>query len=187
MLEEVWKDIKDFEKYYQISNLGRLKSLERLSKNRSGSIVLKEKLIKIPVNNKGYCHVKLHKKGIIKNFKLHRLVAIHFIDNPENKKEVNHIDGNKENNIVSNLEWVTPKENTIHAHRTGLVNIKTGCNHYKSKLINVYDLEGNLIEQYCNAREAGNRGYSATIVCIACNGKLNKGHLYRGLVWKYVS
>ena len=111
MNKEIWKDIKGYEGIYQISNLGNVKSLQRIDSNNH---LVKEKILKSSSNGigKGYLWVKLGRKG--KKEKIHRLVAKAFIPNPNNKKEVNHIDGNTHNNKVDNLEWVTHKENCLH-------------------------------------------------------------------------
>lgn len=125
-MKEIWKDIVGFEGLYQVSNLGRVKSLnyhksgkERVLKNRLGQI----KTI--------YPHVGLYKNGTMKECTVHRLVAEAFIANPENKEEVNHIDGNKCNNHISNLEWVTRSENAIHAIHI----IKTSNNESQKKKV----------------------------------------------------
>lgn len=106
---EVWRDIKGFEGRYQVSNLGRVKSLAR-------RMVIKDRILKPFGNNKGYECVHLwniqHKELLV-----HRLVAEAFIPNPSNKKEVNHKDGNSLNNKVDNLEWCTHSENMLHSFR----------------------------------------------------------------------
>lgn len=111
---EIWKDIKDFEGLYRISNLGRIYS------------VTTNKIRQIQVNNHryGYCEISLHKNGKEYRFKVHRLVALHFIPNPLNKPEVNHKDGNKLNNCYHNLEWVTSVENKQHAWKNSLYTSK---------------------------------------------------------------
>jgi hypothetical protein len=101
-MEEIWKDVQGYEDYYQISNFGRIKSKYY---NRIRSYIL---------NQGGYCTVQLCVKQKRKAFALHRLVAIHFIPNPLNLPEINHLDFNKENNKINNLEWCTPKQNSIH-------------------------------------------------------------------------
>ncbi len=113
---EVWKDIIGYESEYQISSLGRVKSLARFGKRKF------DKILKQTVGKRGYFEVQLYKNMSFKCKTIHRLVAEHFIVNPENKREVNHIDANKLNNNISNLEWVTPKENSIHAARSPNVN-----------------------------------------------------------------
>lgn len=114
---EIWKDIQGFENKYQVSNIGRVKSLSyfnNLGKFKK-SIILKKRL-----TDRGYNTAVIYNDGKQKTFKVHRLVAIEFIPNPQNKPFVNHIDGNKENNIVSNLEWCTHSENIKHAFKIGL-------------------------------------------------------------------
>ena len=105
-MEEIWKDIKGYEGLYQVSNLGRVKSLERMMKNRKC-----EEIIKVPsLGGKGYYRLPLCNNGINKYYFVHRLVAEAFKPNKENKPTVDHIDRNKTNNCVSNLRWATYKE-----------------------------------------------------------------------------
>lgn len=113
-MQERWKAIKGFEGLYEVSDLGNIKSLNY--NHTIGNV----KLLK-PVKNKGdYFQVTLYKDKIQFIKKIHRLVAQAFIPNPENKPQVNHIDGNKQNNTVSNLEWTTSQENVIHSWENGL-------------------------------------------------------------------
>lgn len=112
MVNEIWKDIEGYEGKYQISNLGRIKKINKNSLNE-------EHYVKPYINQRGYCTVKLFKTER-KEERIHRLVAQAFIPNPENKAEVNHIDGNKQNNTITNLEWNTHEENVVHAFKTGL-------------------------------------------------------------------
>ena len=118
--EEIWKDIEGYEGYYQVSNQGRVKSLDRVVPHaRCGTITKKEKILKHG-NTKGYDMVVLcveHKKKAITD---HKLVAEAFICKKENYLQINHIDGNPRNNVVSNLEWCTPYQNTIHALKNKL-------------------------------------------------------------------
>lgn len=100
-MQEIWKDIVGYEGLYQVSNMGRVRSLKR-------NIILKPTS---DMNGKGYYFVNL-KRGNPK--KIHRLVAKAFIPNPDNKPEVNHIDGNTKNNKIDNLEWCTHQENCVH-------------------------------------------------------------------------
>ena len=118
---EIWRPIKEFEGCYEISNLGRIKSLERIDKmNR----VVKEKIRKYKINRNGYCQVCLNKNGIKNYFYVHRLVAKTFIPNFKNKSQVNHKNFDKEDNRVENLEWVTCTENNKHKIIGGRVNYK---------------------------------------------------------------
>lgn len=109
-MKELWKDIEGYEGTYQVSNLGMVKSLDRLTTDNRR---LKGKLL-AKTNSKGYIKVTLTNKNKSDNRDIHRLVAQAFIPNPENKPQVNHIDEDKTNNIVYNLEWVTAKENMNH-------------------------------------------------------------------------
>lgn len=120
MANEIWKDIEGYEGLYQVSTYGNIKSLPKVRRNGTGTYIQKEKLLKPSNTSTGYKKVELCKDGKRKSFKVHRLVAIAFIPNPDNKPEVNHIDGNKINNNIDNLEWVTSSENSVHAYETGL-------------------------------------------------------------------
>ena len=104
-MNEIWKDIEGYEGLYQVSNLGRVK---RLNTNR---------ILKSAINSQGYLRVGLCKNSTKSNKRVHRLVSHAFIPNPENKAEVNHINEDKTNNRVDNLEWVTAKENSNHGTR----------------------------------------------------------------------
>ena len=121
MSKEIWKSVKGFECYYSVSNTGRVKSLKRVVSHDEGKgqRVIKERIITNWMSN-GYHNVSFSVDGKVSKHKVHRLVAMAFIDNPENKYTVNHIDGNKTNNKVNNLEWATLSENNKHAYNTGL-------------------------------------------------------------------
>ena len=121
-MEEIWKDIKGYEGLYQVSNLGRVKSLERVVDYGHMKCVRKGRIVK-QFNTKDYNNVKLHKDGIRTIYLAHRLVATAFIPNPDNLPVVNHKDGDKTNNCVDNLEWCTASDNVKHAIQTGLLPI----------------------------------------------------------------
>ena len=118
---EIWKIVDGYENY-QISNNGRVKSIEReVNYWRGGKRIKKEKILKPDVDKDGYLVVTLFDKNIKrKRFRIHRLVALAFIPNPENKETVNHEDGNKNNNCISNLTWQSNIENQQHAWKNGL-------------------------------------------------------------------
>ena len=101
---EIWKDVAGYENLYKISNKGRVLSYKGVEEK---NCFKKGKMLKQPPNNEGNLRLNLHKKGNRKSFLVHRLVATHFIENKKNRPEVNHIDGNKLNNNVENLRWVT--------------------------------------------------------------------------------
>ncbi len=116
-MEEIFREIKGFENLYEVSNLGRIKSLPKGDGNGN-----RERFLKIEIckkNNTNYNRVSLSRNGKVSKFQVHRLVAKAFIDNNENKPYVNHIDNNGSNNRIDNLEWCTHKENMLHAQRQG--------------------------------------------------------------------
>lgn len=120
----MWKQIKGFENLYEISSCGRVKSLKRFvkSKSRRGKkfyFIVSERILK-PGFNRNYYQVHLCKNGKYPLFEIARLVADAFIPNPENKPQVNHINGNKLDNRVDNLEWCTASENQYHSYQIGL-------------------------------------------------------------------
>ncbi|MEK5104348.1 NUMOD4 domain-containing protein [Cytobacillus sp. FSL M8-0252] len=120
---EIWKNVTGFEGLYQVSNIGRVKSLGRYRERKDGLLIkVKEKVLMVRTDSKGYEKVDLTKGGKRKTVLVHRVVAQAFIPNSNNKPQVNHKDGNKKNNKVSNLEWNTISENIKHAHETGLIN-----------------------------------------------------------------
>lgn len=186
---ELWKDIIDYEGYYQISNLGNVRSVDRFDgvHDRQG-VIMKPKLM---VN--GYLQVGLRKHSARKWFCVHRLVAIHFIENPDNKPQVNHIDGNKLNNTVENLEWVTEKENQNHATRLGLRdNMPKGenhCNYGKfgensrsAKPVIRLDPKTGETKLYKAKVLAKNEGFDVTSISKCCHGKLKT---HKGYEWYF--
>jgi len=119
-MKEIWKDIEKYEGIYQISNYGRVKSLPRLIARGSNSFPIKERYLSLTKNNgNGYLICCLCDGSSKKNFYFHRLVAQHFLIKIEGSDVVNHIDANRKNNNVNNLEWVTTKENIHHTIKLG--------------------------------------------------------------------
>lgn len=129
---EIWKDIIGYEGLYQISNKGRVKSLKKWCGNKHLSKWIKEESILKPTDNgNGYLIIGLRNQTKRKNFYIHRLVASYFLDNPENKKCINHKDFNKQNNDVDNLEWISQKDNVLYSvdrmkHRKSRSKTNTG-------------------------------------------------------------
>lgn len=135
MVDEEWKEIKNYEGYYQISNFGRVKSLYRIVSGCDGrNTRIKGRILKLATDTKGYNFISLQKHHKTKKCKVHRLVGIYFINNPFNKPFINHIDGIKTNNHEDNLEWVTAHENQLHAYKNGLHPILCGIINGNSKL-----------------------------------------------------
>jgi len=133
--KEIWKDVVDYEGIYEVSNFGNIRSVDRVITYKNGYKVSYEGKTKAQVKDKyGYNYVSLYKNQNNKQGMVHRLVAQAFIPNIENKPQINHIDGNKGNNNVVNLEWATAQDNMTHASVNGLLEDVSGEKHYKSKL-----------------------------------------------------
>jgi hypothetical protein len=184
LLNEEFRDIKGYEGIYQVSNYGRVKSLKRATKNQYGQ---KDMILKNNTSKCNYLFVRLNSKNKL----VHRLVAETFIININNKSTVNHKDGNKQNNCVDNLEWSTHKEQTNHAIKIGLINIK-GRNWSKfalmgqisnSKKVLQYDLYGKLINEYKSLAEAERiTGINHGNISMCCNYKYKKAG---GYIWRF--
>ena len=124
MKDEIWMSVRDYEGFYEISQSGVVRSVERLISTPRGYRKAPQRIITSRKNNSGYLEVRLSKDGICKTKFIHVLLASSFIPNPLNKKEVNHINGVKEDNRIENLEWVTHAENIQHAYQLKLIQKK---------------------------------------------------------------
>ena len=124
-MNEIWKDIKGFEGYYQVSNLGRVKSLERTVKSKgNGMMVIKERILRPSLNGSGYPIVGLSKGSDHTSHIVHRLVAEAFIPNPDNLSDVNHINQDKTDNRAENLNWMSHKDNLNYGDRNKKISMK---------------------------------------------------------------
>lgn len=155
-MEEIWKDIKGYEGIYQISNMGNVRGLDRI--NNVGRKI-KGRLLTKSKDKDGYLIVSLTVDCKCIKKKIHRLVAEAFIDNPYNKPQVNHIDENKENNKIENLEWCTNKENSNHGTKTK--RMQKALSHP----IYAVNIETGFIVQFLNAKMAYREyGFSSTVI-----------------------
>lgn len=184
-MEEIWKDIKGYEGFFMVSNLGRVKRVPRISINKwSTETFLKEKILNPTLSYKGYPTVTLRKEKNKdhKTFFVHRLVANHFLGNPENKQQINHIDGNKKNNKVDNLEFCTQSENIKHAYKIGLINKKLKSQKF-FKPITQYTLDGKAIRDWESITSTSETlGISTTCICACVRGRQKTSG---GYLWKY--
>lgn len=184
---EIWKDVPGFEGVYKVSNKGSVKGVVRCGS--TGQI------LHPGTNRCGYLVLSLYNHPKVFRTSVHRLVAMAFIPNPENKRTVNHIDGNKKNNCVENLEWATHGENHKHAFRIGLKKVsdkqraaasitgKRTCdlNRPRTPVIQS-DSFGN-VTYYCSAHEAARHvGGDASPIIRCCKGKKKT---YKGCEWRY--
>jgi YesN/AraC family two-component response regulator len=173
-MKEIWKDIPGYENEYQVSNLGRVKSLERyVNHNYGGLKLVYEKYMKLSKSNNGYYGLSLKRK----RKSIHRLVAITFIENKNNLPCINHIDGDKSNNCVSNLEWVNYSQNLKHAFDNNLRSSK-GTKHPQCKLTE---------KEVKQIRELYNKGLDhKTIADMFSISKSYVGTIGRKITWKHV-
>lgn len=171
--QEIWKDIVGYEGRYQVSTLGSIRSSSRIvnvsgrgSRKKNGRLM---RASKYGVKGRQYLGVALYNsEGVSKAMRVHRAVAITFIPNPENKSEINHIDGNKYNNKLSNLEWVTAKENIRHAWDSGLAKHTKERKEKisKSRSVPVYKCNNDnfsIIEEYKSIKEAAIKNKCAEV------------------------
>ena len=196
-MEEIWKDIYfeennkiiDYRGLYQISNLGRIKSLKR-------KYTTENRILKYHKKNSGYYYVDLCKNSETKRFLIHRLVAIHFITNPNNLSQVNHKNENKEDNCVENLEWCTHEYNQKYGTkskrqsekikgRKASDDTKLKMSKSRTKKIIQYDLNGNIIKIWSSTKDiCQNLNFKYNSFKYYLEGKSKKEY-YENFIWKY--
>lgn len=199
MKQEFWKDVKGYEGLYKVSNLGRVKALERKITYSNGTEHTYPEKLKSQVNSCGYLAVTLCKNGKHKQIKVHRLVAEAFLPNNNNLPQVNHKDENKHNNNVENLEWCSAKYNCKYGSRIKRITKNTDYSkmvahqNYKehgkkssekmSYPVGQYSLDGKLVRHWKSAREVQKElGWDRSYIAKCCRGVAETSHGYK---WKY--
>lgn len=181
LANEEWRDVIGYEGKYQVSCLGRVRSVERLIKTNRFNItkLVKGRIMKLKLRREGYLEVNLWLEGKYKTHKVHRLVAMAFIANPNNYKEINHKDENKANNHIDNIEWCTSKYNVNYGSRN------KRCALSKYKAVVQLNIVGEVIARHVSLTVAGvSVGGNAQGVFLCVKGKINT---YKGFIWKYES
>lgn len=166
-LYDEWKDIIGYEGLYEVNKRGYVRN------------AVTKKLLRAGLGGVGYLTVSLTKDKLRKSFSVHRLVAIHYYDNPENKPMVNHKDGIKTNNHYVNLEWCTRSENELHAHAIGLKHTPNPAR----GLIQM-DMDGNVVASFKSTIEAETYGFRSGNIACVCNGKRIS---HKGFKWAYIN
>ena len=188
-MEEIWKDIKGFEGRYQVSNMGRVRSLDMVleGKNRNSPYTFEYqrsgKVLKPLKKRNGYYQVCLRHNGKAKYISIHRLVALAFIPNPNKLSCVNHKDEDKANNIESNHEWCTQKYNSNYGTRNERLR-KYAISNVMRPVVQ-YDMEGNVIDTFESLSDAENKtGISNINIGGVCKGRRKSTH---GYVFKFLN
>lgn len=179
-MKEIWEAIPGYDGNYLASNKGRVKSVYRVLGNGG----IQPEAIKKQRNSKGYNVVSIKYNNIKKTLKVHRLVALSFIPNPDKKPQINHINGIKKDNRVENLEWSTGSENVQHAFDIGLNKQYTGSDHYMAVKVNQFTKDGIFVKTWGCISDACRR-YNIKIQslssCLVCKSKTSGG-----FKWQYL-
>jgi hypothetical protein len=186
VIEEIWKDIKDYDGAYQISNHGRVKSVSRYIPSKNGSYrKTNERILKQKLSKEGYMHITLKRNKKQKTFLVHRLVAEAFLENNRSLPIVNHIDENKENNFINNLEWCDFSRNALHGSAMEKM-IKTRAENEGEKSPKKVigkpfnDSENVIVVEKLN--DVKKYGFHPSAVSSCCNGKRLS---HKGYYWNF--
>ena len=198
MEKEIWKDIQNFEGYYKVSNMGRVKSLKRTVRRGNNTLTIKESIMVPTPNSRGYLRVTLSKDGKRKQMFVHRLVMENFVPNSNNYPCINHKDENHINNKLENLEWCTYSYNNTYndLHHRKMKNynyeernkkvdykrINEILMQYRRKIVYQYDLEGNFIKEWKSGAEPIKAGIATKTIYDCLVGKQKQ---HKGYKWSY--
>lgn len=190
-MQEVWKDVIGYEEFYQVSNFGNIRSKDRYKRNNNGVMLLKGRILKPLPNNRGYLRITLNDNKSKKHFFVHRLVALHFVDNPapDTNNVVNHIDSNYLNNSANNLEWTTTRGNMQHAIAKGrmkrtsewLRHLRETNEKNGTPVVGV-NIKTNEKIYFACLNDCRSKGFQPSCVCNCCKG-IRKTH--KGFEWRY--
>lgn len=179
-MKEIWRNVKGYEGLYEVSNLGRIKSIQR--SGTPGGVR------KLNVNKYGYVYVMLSKSNKHKNHTVHRLVGLAFIPSVDGKELINHIDGNKSNNNLKNLEWVNNSENRKHAFANNLQKVNLDKAHEvawenQKRKVKQFSLDGKFVSEFLSIQEAAiKNGIGRTGISQCLSGRYKQSG---GFMWKY--
>lgn len=182
---ECWRWIPGYEGWYQVSTRGRVRSVDRwVTDNTGRKYLIKGKILKPTRDKDGYLTVNLHRDGKKRTFKIHRLVAMAWLDNPEGKPQVNHRDEDKTNNSVENLSFMTAKENVTWG--TGIERATASkLNGKLSKSVQAIDPKtGAVVKEFPSTMEAERNGFNSSHISACCRGE-RRFKTHKGFAWRY--
>lgn len=195
-MEEIWKDIKEYEGFYQVSNKGNVRSVTRIVRKWDGKKIHKGRILKGSMSNGGYVTVILSKRNHKKGFHVHQLVARHFLEMRDGVESIDHINGNPSDNRVDNLRWATQKENmnnpiTLERVRKSCIGKTFSKNAIEGffkaicKPVAMIDkLSGRIIKKFKSASDAYRAtGINSQNICMVCRGKRYTAGGYK---WKFI-
>ena len=186
---EVWKDVDGFQGVLQVSNLGRVRTLDHYVRHQREQYkkFVKGKIRKLMIGNSGYYYIMLTYNAKNYHLQVHRMVAKAFIPNEFNKPQVNHKNHNKLDNRVENLEWCTPSENMIHAYKNNLIPLNkighSGKSNPSARAVDAYTKDGEFIGHFDTMKDASKElGVAMSGVCNCCTGYSKTCH---GMIFRY--